>query len=119
MELNGIVQNGVIVLTCGATLPEGTPVTVTCELQPTKRETETHRVVFPLVESDHPGSIPLTNERIAEILDEEDVEYARSVMGGPPYDASPLSDDERDALRAEALDDLGWDGMDAYQDDEK
>jgi len=30
MELNGFVQNGVIVLTGGESLPEGTPVTVTC-----------------------------------------------------------------------------------------
>jgi hypothetical protein len=35
------------------------------------------------------------------------------------YDDSPLSDEERDALRAEALDNLGWEGMEAYQDDSK
>jgi hypothetical protein len=34
------------------------------------------------------------------------------------YDDSPRADEERDALRAEALDALGWEGMDAYQDDE-
>jgi len=33
------------------------------------------------------------------------------------YDASPLADDERDAIRAESLDALGWEGMEAYQDD--
>lgn len=32
------------------------------------------------------------------------------------FDDSPWCDDERDALRAEALDELGWEGMDAYQD---
>jgi hypothetical protein len=30
------------------------------------------RVSFPLVRSTQPGSVHLTNERIAEILDEED-----------------------------------------------
>ncbi|MFO0806858.1 MAG: hypothetical protein U0791_27445 [Gemmataceae bacterium] len=33
------------------------------------------------------------------------------------YDDSPWTDEERDAMRAEALDDLGWEGMEAYQDD--
>jgi hypothetical protein len=34
------------------------------------------------------------------------------------YDASPWTDEERDLLRAEALDALGWDGMESYQDDQ-
>jgi hypothetical protein len=33
------------------------------------------------------------------------------------YDATPWTDDEMDALAAEGADLLGWDGMDAYQDD--
>ena len=40
MELNGFVQNGVIVLTGGASLPEGTPVTVTCGVDTTKPQPE-------------------------------------------------------------------------------
>lgn len=35
------------------------------------------------------------------------------------YDASPWTDDERDALRSESLDELGWEGMQSYQDAEK
>lgn len=79
MELNGFVQNGVIVLTGGASLPEGTPVTVSCGVEATTPPPVPERkyVVFPLVESDNPGSTDLTNERIAEILDEEDVASAR------------------------------------------
>ncbi|HSQ56969.1 MAG TPA: hypothetical protein VLM40_14610 [Gemmata sp.] len=79
MELNGIVQNGVIVLTDDVTLPEGTPVTVTCQVEPETppSTTEKQRVVFPLVHCAEPGSIDLTNERIAEIFDEEDVASAR------------------------------------------
>lgn len=34
------------------------------------------------------------------------------------YDASPWTDDERDALRIEALNELGWEGMHSYQEDE-
>jgi len=34
------------------------------------------------------------------------------------YDDSPWTDEERDLLRAEAVEALGWEGMEAYQDDE-
>jgi hypothetical protein len=33
-------------------------------------------------------------------------------------DSEPWTDEERDLLRAEALEALGWEGMDAYQDDQ-
>ena len=119
MELNGFVQNGVIVLTGGASLPEGTPVTITCGVEVTTPPPVEERkyVVFPLVDSDNPGTLHLTNERIAEILDEEDVENAFSFMRVPLYDDSPWTNEERDALRSKALDDLGGEGMEAYQDD--
>lgn len=32
------------------------------------------------------------------------------------YDDAPWTDEERDAVRVEALDSLGWEGMEAYQD---
>ena len=32
-----------------------------------------HRVQLPLVRSDHPGSVDLTNDRIAELLAEDDL----------------------------------------------
>ena len=35
------------------------------------------------------------------------------------YDDSPWSDEEREALRAQSLDALGWEGMEAYQDEGK
>jgi hypothetical protein len=37
---------------------------------------------------------------------------------GEEYDDSPWTDEERDLLRAEAVESLGWEGMEAYQDDE-
>lgn len=78
MELNGIVQNGVIVLTGGVSLPEGTPVTVSCNLEPAPTSpTEKKRVQLPLVRSANPGSLNLTNEMIGEIFDEEEAAAAR------------------------------------------
>jgi hypothetical protein len=79
MELSGVVQNGVIVLTSGVSLPEGTPVRVSCDIVPgpSSPATDQNRVTFPLVHTGEPGSINLTNDRIAEILDEEEAASAR------------------------------------------
>jgi hypothetical protein len=79
MELNGFVQNGVVVLTGGVTLPEGTPVTVTCNVDAVTPPPagERKRVVFPLVDSDNPGSLHLTNAMIGEIFDEEEASASR------------------------------------------
>ena len=117
MELNGFVQNGVIVLTGGASLPEGTPVTVSCGVDATTPPPvgERKHVVFPLVDSDSPGTLHLTNAMIGEIFDEEEASASRRVMEEPAYDDLPWTDEERDAIRSEALDELGWEGMEAYQ----
>jgi hypothetical protein len=78
MELHGIVQNGVIVLSGGLSLPEGTPVTVSCSLMlSSPPATEKKRVQVPLVRTGEPGTMNLNNERIAEIFDEEDVASSR------------------------------------------
>lgn len=78
MELHGLVQNGVIVLSGGLSLPEGTPVTVSCSLEAASQlAPEKKRVQLPLVRTGEPGSLNLTNERIAEIFDEEDVASSR------------------------------------------
>ncbi len=77
----GRVKNGVVVLQRGARLPEGAEVNVVPRKSPVIRvATRQQRVVFPLVSSKKPGSIHLTGERIAEILDQEDVAaYCRFV----------------------------------------
>ncbi len=116
MELKGFVQNGVIVLTGGASLPEGTPVTVSCGVELVSLQPEKKRVQVPLVRTGKPGSMNMNNERIVEIFVEEDVAAGR-VVGVLSYDDSPWTDEERDALRSEALDDLGWEGMEVYQDE--
>ena len=77
MELNGFVQNGVIVLTGGLSLPEGTPVTVTCSLAPVASQPEKKRVQLPLVRSANPGTLHLTNAMIGEIFDEEEAAAGR------------------------------------------
>ena len=54
---------------------------------------------------------PKTQQRFVVLPEEE---YERLLA----YDASAWTDEEKDALRAEALDELGWEGMEAYQDDQ-
>ena len=114
MELNGLVQNGVIVLMGGVSLPEGTPVTVSCGAEATTPQLEKKFLQLPLVHSDNPGTLHLTNAMIGEIFDEEESAAGR-VMGVSAYDDSPWTEEERDAIRAETLDELGWEGMEAYQ----
>jgi hypothetical protein len=71
MKILGHVANGVVVLDGQARLPEGASVTITCDVsaKPARRK---HRVVLPLVKSDRPGSLPVTSERIARVLQQED-----------------------------------------------
>jgi len=73
MDLQAHVQNGVVVLDEDVTLPEGAAVRVFYPSQPAIRVSPTRkRVQLPLVKTDRPGSIDLTNDRIAEILSEQD-----------------------------------------------
>ncbi len=84
MQISGHIHNGVVVMDESTSLPEGTPVTVTVRSQPTVRFAENRkRMKFPLVESDAPGSVHLTNERIAEILDDEDIEAMKRTWNAP------------------------------------
>ena len=78
MKIRGRVHNGLVILEGGPALSEGTKVTVSCDdaaVSPTRREKK--RLKFPLVRSKHPGSLHLTSQCIAEILDEEDVSPRR------------------------------------------
>lgn len=74
MVISGRVHNGVVVLEGGLTLPEGMQVTVSCPVVPSA-ELNRHkrRVNLPLVSSGRPGTLDLTAERVAELLDEDDV----------------------------------------------
>ena len=85
MVIRGRVQNGVVVLDDpGASgLPEGAVVSVCYPAAPqTEREPEGNRnkakegrrrVQLPLVPSKRPGTRRLTAERVAELLDEDDL----------------------------------------------
>jgi hypothetical protein len=72
MELQGRVFDGVIVLEGKADLPEGAVVTVTYPAVTPGPTGPKKRIQVPLVRCKHPLPAPLTNERIGEILDEED-----------------------------------------------
>jgi hypothetical protein len=72
MQTQGVVHNGAIVVEGGVPFPEGTRVLVSAII-PQQMATGRTRITLPLVHGDQPGSIVLTNERIAELLDEEDL----------------------------------------------
>jgi hypothetical protein len=78
MEILGRVHNGVVVLEEEAQLPEGTVVMVLYPSpQPREVPGSRERVRLPLVRSDRPGSLPLTAERVAELLEDDDVSAGR------------------------------------------
>lgn len=72
MDLQGRVRDGLIVLEGNPELPEGAVVTVTYPAVKPASAGPMTRIQVPLVRCKHPLPAPLTNERIGEILDEED-----------------------------------------------
>jgi hypothetical protein len=85
MEIPGRVKNGVIVLEGRAVLPEGAPVTVLFDrVRIWHKSGKKIRVAFPLVRSKQPGTLHLSNERIAEILQEDDLTSVRESLRQPP-----------------------------------
>jgi hypothetical protein len=78
MVIPGRVHNGVVVLEGGPPLPEGASVSICYPAASAPKPVgEKRRIQVPLVHSDRPGSVQLTGERIAEILDEEDASPRR------------------------------------------
>jgi hypothetical protein len=74
MTVRGRVQNGVVVVNGGLQLPEGAEVTVSYPVASTiERETSPKRLQLPLVRSARPGSRMLTADRVAELLEEDNV----------------------------------------------
>lgn len=71
MTLYGRVQNGVVVIDGPLLLPEGAAVIVS-ERTATRTTKPRQPIELPIFPSDQPGSIVLTNDRIADILDQED-----------------------------------------------
>jgi hypothetical protein len=84
MTLIGHIQNGVVVLDAGETLPEGTRVAVLpLPAAPTEPQMEKRYIEFPLVRGGMPGTWNLTNEQIAEFLDENDVAALKGQWSAP------------------------------------
>jgi hypothetical protein len=72
MEIPGRVEHGVVILEDGPSLPDGTRVLVSVLKEPARGQTG-KRVRLPLVPSARPGSRLLTAERVAGILEKDDL----------------------------------------------
>ncbi len=74
MEFEGVVKNGVVVLPPDVKLAEGTVVVVqVAEEQVTAEPRPRKRIQFPLVPSTNLGSVHLTNDMIAEFLNDTEI----------------------------------------------
>ncbi len=74
MEMRGRIHNGVVVLDGEPGLPEGALVSVLYPVAPAASPPgSSERVHFPLVPSNRPGTLELTNDRIAELWEDDDV----------------------------------------------
>jgi hypothetical protein len=74
MEIRGRVHNGLVVPERELPLPEGALVTVVFPVPPRTTPPDSgRRVRLPMVRSDHPGSLQLDAERVAELMDDDDV----------------------------------------------
>ena len=86
MELLGHIQNGIVVLDGGTTFPEGTRVSVS-PIPPASPFPETEIVCepskLPYVHGGIPGTWHLTNEMIAQIFEEEDLEKMKGMWNAP------------------------------------
>jgi hypothetical protein len=72
MVIPGRVHKGVVVLEGQPALPEGAAVTVSYPALLPLKSADLPRIEVPLVRTGEPGSVALTNARIAEILDDDD-----------------------------------------------
>jgi hypothetical protein len=77
MTIPGRVQNGVVILDGDSALPEGAVVVVSYTAPSAKPVAGKSRIEVPLVRTGTPGVVHLTNQQIAEILDEEDAASRR------------------------------------------
>jgi hypothetical protein len=73
MEIRGRIHNGIVILEGNPALPEGAAVTVMYRAPASSRpEASKTRIQVPLVQTGQPGTVNLSGEQIAELLDEED-----------------------------------------------
>jgi hypothetical protein len=78
MVIPGRVENGVVIPESASALPEGAVVTITYPATTANRECPPRqRIQVPLVRTGELGSVQLTGEAIAEIMDNEDTSARR------------------------------------------
>lgn len=84
MEIQGVVQQGVVAVDDAISLPEGAFVVVTYQQAPVLRVARNPvPVMLPIFDWGEPGTIDLTNDRIADILDRDDTSsYQRLAWSG-------------------------------------
>lgn len=70
MQIRGHIHDGLVVLDRDPGLPNGTEVSVSLPMGMDAKIRQ--RVTFPLIPGKSPSSVDLTNERIAEIMDDDD-----------------------------------------------
>ncbi len=75
MRIPGTIRDGKVVIAEQFVLPEGALVFV--ELADAAKTAESVRVQFPLKKATQPGSLKLSNQRIAELLEDEDISAGR------------------------------------------
>lgn len=74
MKFEGAVENGVVVLPPDVRLAEGAiGVVQLAQEQFTGEPRPRKRIQFPLVQTKHPGSVHLTNDIIAELLNATEI----------------------------------------------
>ena len=73
MNIRGRIKNGVVELEGSPSIPEGTEVVVVVNDLPTKAGDAAMPLPFPVVSSEQPGSVKLTGDLIAEMLEDDDV----------------------------------------------
>lgn len=73
MNIRGRIKNGRVELDGSPSIPEGTKVVVYVNDQPTKVDDESTPLPFPIVSAERPGSVNLTSDLIAEMLEDDDV----------------------------------------------
>ena len=76
MRLRGQIRNGKIVLEGHDVLPDGAEVVVDVR-ESAPQGNRSDKVQFPLFHSKNPGSLDLSNQRIAEILEDEELSAGR------------------------------------------
>ena len=74
METQGVVQNGVVVLPPNVHLADGTVVVIHClDEQDSDERRLRKKVRLPLIASKNPSSLHLTNDMIAEFLNDTEI----------------------------------------------